>query len=122
MIDTTRNVFNFAPNLDLRIRFSKLSQLRMTYRGRSSQPSICLLYTSLGQHHRIRFQCQCTHVLGSCRSIKVSRDVLALEYDVGNLQHVLTRTDFGKSEITFGRSGRTRCLNTVWQQKQLHGS
>lgn len=37
MIDTTRNVFNFAPNLDLRIRFSKVSQLRMTYRGRSSQ-------------------------------------------------------------------------------------
>ncbi|WP_300704261.1 outer membrane beta-barrel protein [Bacteroides sp.] len=40
MIDTTRNVFNFAPNLDLRFRFSKVSQLRMTYRGRSSQPSM----------------------------------------------------------------------------------
>ncbi len=40
MIHTTRNVFNFAPNLDLRIRFSKVSQLRMTYRGRSSQPSM----------------------------------------------------------------------------------
>ena len=37
---TTRSVFNFAPNLDLRIRFSKVSQLRMTYRGRSSQPSM----------------------------------------------------------------------------------
>lgn len=40
MIDTTRNVFNFAPNLDLRMRFSKVSQLRLTYRGRSSQPSM----------------------------------------------------------------------------------
>ena len=40
MIDTTRNVFNFAPNLDLRIRFSKVHQLRLTYRGRSSQPSM----------------------------------------------------------------------------------
>ena len=40
MIDTTRNVFNFAPNLDLRLRFSKVSQLRITYRGRSSQPSM----------------------------------------------------------------------------------
>lgn len=41
-IDTvsTRNVFNFAPNVDLRVRFSKLSQLRITYRGRSSQPSM----------------------------------------------------------------------------------
>ncbi len=39
-IDTTRNVFNFAPNVDLRIRFSKVSQLRLTYRGRSSQPSM----------------------------------------------------------------------------------
>ena len=37
---TTRSVFNFAPNVDLRIRFSKVSQLRMTYRGRSSQPGM----------------------------------------------------------------------------------
>ena len=40
MIDTTRNVFNFAPNVDLRINFSKVSQLRLTYRGRNSQPSM----------------------------------------------------------------------------------
>ena len=38
--DTTRNVFNFAPNVDLRIRFSKVSQLRLTYRGRSGQPTM----------------------------------------------------------------------------------
>ena len=40
MIDTTRNVFNFTPNIDFRYRFSKVSQLRFTYRGRSSQPSM----------------------------------------------------------------------------------
>ncbi|MCI1681102.1 MAG: outer membrane beta-barrel protein [Bacteroides sp.] len=40
MIDTTRSVFNFAPNVDLRVRFSKVSQLRFTYRGRTSQPSM----------------------------------------------------------------------------------
>lgn len=40
MIDTARNVFNFAPNIDFRYRFSKVSQLRFTYRGRSSQPSM----------------------------------------------------------------------------------
>lgn len=40
MIDTARNVFNFAPNVDLRFRFSKVSQLRLTYRGRSGQPSM----------------------------------------------------------------------------------
>lgn len=40
MIDTTRNVFNFAPNVDLRVRFSKVSNLRLTYRGRSSQPGM----------------------------------------------------------------------------------
>ena len=40
MVDTTRTVFNFAPNLDFRYRFSKVSQLRITYRGRSSQPSM----------------------------------------------------------------------------------
>ena len=41
-IDTvsTRHVFNFAPNIDFRMRFSKVSQLRVTYRGRSSQPSM----------------------------------------------------------------------------------
>jgi len=40
MIDTTRHVFNFAPNVDLRVRFSKVSQLRLRYNGSSSQPSM----------------------------------------------------------------------------------
>ena len=40
MSDTTRTVFNFAPNMDLRFRFSKVSQLRFTYRGRSNQPTM----------------------------------------------------------------------------------
>ena len=40
MIDTTRTVFNFAPNMDLRFRFSKVSQLRFNYRGRTGQPSM----------------------------------------------------------------------------------
>ena len=40
MIDTTRTVFSFAPNMDLRFRFSKVSQLRFTYRGRSNQPTM----------------------------------------------------------------------------------
>ena len=35
-----RSVFNFAPNIDFRYRFSKVSQLRFTYRGRASQPSM----------------------------------------------------------------------------------
>ena len=38
--DTTRSVFNVAPSIDFRYRFSKVSQLRITYRGRSSQPSM----------------------------------------------------------------------------------
>ena len=37
---TMRDVFNFAPNVDLRFRFSKISQLRFIYRGQSSQPSM----------------------------------------------------------------------------------
>lgn len=40
MIDTTRNVFNFSPNIDFRYRFSKVSQLRFIYRGRSGQPGM----------------------------------------------------------------------------------
>ncbi len=36
----TRNVFNFTPTLDFRYTFSKTSQLRINYRGRSSQPSM----------------------------------------------------------------------------------
>lgn len=39
-IDTARTVFNFSPNVDFRYRFSKQSQLRFQYRGRSSQPSM----------------------------------------------------------------------------------
>ena len=41
-IDTVvkRNVFNFAPNVDFRYRFSKVSQLRFTYRGNASQPGM----------------------------------------------------------------------------------
>lgn len=40
MTDTTRNVFNVAPNLEFRYRFSKLSNLRLSYRGSSSQPGM----------------------------------------------------------------------------------
>lgn len=41
-IDTVvkRSVLNFAPNIDFRYRFSKVSQLRFVYRGRASQPSM----------------------------------------------------------------------------------
>lgn len=37
---TVRRVFNFTPTFDFRYNFSKTSQLRITYRGRSSQPSM----------------------------------------------------------------------------------
>lgn len=39
-VDTVRTVFNFTPTLDFRYNFSKTSQLRVSYRGRSSQPSM----------------------------------------------------------------------------------
>lgn len=39
-VDTTRTVTNFAPTLDFRYRFSKVSNLRINYRGTTSQPSI----------------------------------------------------------------------------------
>lgn len=39
-IDTVRTVFNFTPTLDFRYNFSKTSQLRINYRGKSSQPSM----------------------------------------------------------------------------------
>lgn len=37
---TRRSVFNFTPTFDLRYTFSKTSQLRINYRGRTSQPSM----------------------------------------------------------------------------------
>lgn len=40
MKDTTMTVINVSPNIDFRLRFSKVSQLRFTYRGRGSQPSM----------------------------------------------------------------------------------
>lgn len=39
-IETTRNVTNFSPALDFRYRFSKVSNLRINYRGTTSQPSM----------------------------------------------------------------------------------
>ncbi len=38
--EVERKVFNFTPTLDYRYKFSKTSQLRFTYRGRTSQPSM----------------------------------------------------------------------------------
>lgn len=39
-VDTIRNVFNWSPQLNFRYRFSKVSQLRIQYRGSTSQPSM----------------------------------------------------------------------------------
>lgn len=41
--DTVRTVTNFSPTLDFRYRFSKMSNLRINYRGTTSQPSISQL-------------------------------------------------------------------------------
>ena len=37
-VDTVRNVTNISPTLDFRYRFSKMSNLRVNYRGTTSQP------------------------------------------------------------------------------------
>lgn len=39
-IDTTRNVFNFSPEVDFRYQPEKQTQLRFSYRGRTSSPSM----------------------------------------------------------------------------------
>lgn len=39
-MDTTRHLFNFAPKIDFKYRFSKVSQLQFKYYGKSSQPSM----------------------------------------------------------------------------------
>lgn len=41
--DIKRNVTNFSPQADLRYKFTKTHQLRFTYRGRTSQPSMTYL-------------------------------------------------------------------------------
>lgn len=41
--DTVRNVSNISPSIFFRYKFSKVSQLRITYRGNTSQPSISQL-------------------------------------------------------------------------------
>lgn len=42
LLDTIvkRNVLNFSPNVNLRLRFSKMSNLQLTYRGSNSQPTM----------------------------------------------------------------------------------
>ena len=39
-VDTTRNVFNFSPEIDFRYQPQRQTQLRFSYRGRSSEPSM----------------------------------------------------------------------------------
>lgn len=39
-IDTTRTVVNFSPTFDLKYNFSKVSRLRITYKGVATQPSM----------------------------------------------------------------------------------
>lgn len=39
-VDTVRNVLNVTPTLDFRYRFSNVSNLRINYRGTTSQPSM----------------------------------------------------------------------------------
>ena len=39
-VDTTRNVFNFSPEVDFRYQPQRQTQLRFSYRGRSSDPSM----------------------------------------------------------------------------------
>ena len=39
-IDTTRHVFNFSPEVDFRYQPQKQTQLRFSYRGRSSEPGM----------------------------------------------------------------------------------
>lgn len=42
-VDTTRTVFNLSPTLDYRYNFSKVTNLRITYRGNSGAPSMSQL-------------------------------------------------------------------------------
>ncbi|MBR1469270.1 MAG: outer membrane beta-barrel protein [Prevotella sp.] len=42
-VDTTRTVFNVSPTLNFRYKFSKVSTLRIDYRGTTQQPSISQL-------------------------------------------------------------------------------
>ncbi len=42
-VDTTRHVINFSPTLNMRYRFSRQEQLRLEYRGSSSQPNMSQL-------------------------------------------------------------------------------
>lgn len=39
-MDTTRQILNFAPKIDFKYRFSKVSQLQFKYYGKSSQPGM----------------------------------------------------------------------------------
>ena len=42
-VDSTRHVINFSPTLNMRYRFSRQEQLRLEYRGSSSQPNMSQL-------------------------------------------------------------------------------
>ena len=92
--DTVRNVVNFAPTLDFRYKFSKMSRLRINYRGTTSQPSMTDLLN-------IRDDSNPLSITEGNPGLKPSfTNSLRADYNNSTLNHNMGYAVFGNFETT----------------------
>ena len=111
--DTTRNVVNVTPTLDFRYRFSKQSNLRINYRGSTSQPSMTDLLDIIDDSDPLNI------TMGN--SLRVFYNTYIQDHQrarMANLNYSNTRNSISNmvtyDEQTGGRTTRPENINGNW--------
>ncbi len=121
-VDTTRNVFNVAPTLNFRYRFSKVSNLRVTYRAETTQPSISQLLDIVDDSDPLNIS---TGNPGLKPSFKQNFRLFYNSYFEKTMQSVMANVRFSTTqnsisnrvtydETTGGRTTRPENINGDW--------
>jgi len=120
--DTTRSVFNWSPTANFRYKFSKQSQLRINYRGSSSQPSISQLLDITDDSDPLNIS---KGNPGLKPSFTQSMRVFYNNYIENHKQGIMANLDFSTTsnsisnmvtynETTGGRTSRPENINGNW--------
>ncbi len=113
-VDTvaTRSVFNFAPRIDLRMRFSNTSQLRLQYNGRSSDPSMenLLPITDTSNPLSIR-----TGNPGLKPSFSHSMNLMFNTYDMEHQRSIFTHAMFSLTQNSVSQVGEYNEATGGWK-------
>ncbi|MGL5958638.1 MAG: TonB-dependent receptor [Phocaeicola sp.] len=129
MGDTTRTVFNFAPNLEYRYRFSKVSQLRITYNGRNGQPSMDNLLPITDNSNPLNIRIGNPGLLPSfTHNMRAFYNIYDAEKQQGMMAHLsfnATQNAISNStkfnEETGGRTTTPQNINGNWSAFAMYG-